>query len=180
LLWSAPIGFRKRLHTWRAIKHGRTWIGTDTHLANRLVEQTLNHKRLSPLPDFQVAEREPRGPRGTRVDFLLLNGADRCYVEVKNAMIAEKGYARFPDSRSLRACAHLEALSSLAAAGHRAVLLFLVQRGDVHSFRINHGCDPFFTKAYARARSSGVEVLAVKHAVTRRGFGPPTLIPVHD
>lgn len=93
-------------------------------------------------------------------------------------MAAHNGCAQFPDSKSPRACAHLAELTVQAVAGHRAIVLFLVQRGDVVALRINQAFDLAFTAAYERARKHGVEVLAIKHPVTRRGFGPPVVIPV--
>jgi sugar fermentation stimulation protein A len=180
LLWASPDRTRKRAHTWRAIKHGRTWIGTDTHLANLLVERALEENRIPSLRGFTIAQKEPRGALGRRLDFLLVKGARRCFVEVKSAMAAQDGCAQFPDSQSPRACAHLADLTAHAVAGHRAIVVFLVQRGDVVALRINDAFDSAFTSAYQLARNHGVEALAIKHAVTRRGFGPPVVMPVQS
>jgi DNA-binding sugar fermentation-stimulating protein len=53
----------------------------------------------------------------------------------------------------------------------------VAQRGDITSLCINHLFDPKFSAAMAEALAAGVEVIALKFAVTPRGFGPPTAIP---
>jgi hypothetical protein len=53
----------------------------------------------------------------------------------------------------------------------------VAQRSDVTSLCINHQFDPKFSAAMAEALAAGVEVIALKFAVTPRGFGPPTVIP---
>lgn len=178
LLWDSGDTARKRRYTWRAIKVGRTWIGTDPHLANKLIEKALLEHALPGFETFDLLKREPRVPRGGRLDFLLTNGSQNCFVEVKSATIAAGGIAQFPDSVSPRAIEHLNSLRQAARAGQRAALIFLVQRNDVSSLTINQACDPAFNKAFARFREAGGEVAAFKHAVTPKGFGPPTRVPV--
>lgn len=180
LLWTSPDPLRKRRHTWRAVKLAQTWIGTDTHLSNRLVEKALVENRLPALRGFALEQREPRGMHGRRLDFLLTKRGRRCYVEVKSAMVAVGLTAQFPDSRSERACAHLAEMSALAVRGTQAILIFLIQRDDVRELRINRKFDPDFTEAYDLARQSGVEIVAVRHSVTKRGFGPPVTIPITE
>lgn len=93
-------------------------------------------------------------------------------------MIAKGGTAQFPDSRSERACAHLAELRALAERGDKAVMIFLVQRNDVRALRINRELDSAFTDAYDLALESGVEVMAVKHSISPKGFGLPVIIPI--
>ena len=178
LVWDSGETTRKRRYTWRAIKVGRTWIGTDPHLANKLIEKALLEHTLPGFEAFDVLKREPRAPKGGRLDFLLTNGSQNCLVEVKSATIAVRGIAQFPDSVSPRAIEHLNSLRHAARAGQRAVLIFLVQRNDVRSLTINRACDPAFNKALVRFLEAGGEVAAYKHTVTPKGFGPPTRVPV--
>jgi DNA-binding sugar fermentation-stimulating protein len=53
----------------------------------------------------------------------------------------------------------------------------VAQRGDVTSLCINHQFDPQFSAAMDEALAAGVEVIALKLAVTPQGFGPPIVIP---
>ncbi len=47
LIWDSGDTTRKRRFTWRAIETGGLWVGTDTHLSNRIVEEAL---RLGLIP----------------------------------------------------------------------------------------------------------------------------------
>lgn len=178
LLWDSQDATRKRRYTLRAIKLGRHWIGTDTHLANRLVEKALLEHSQPGLEGYEILTKEPRDKKGTRLDFHLSGPEGQCFLEVKSATVVSGTCARYPDSKTLRTHSQLRLLASKAKAGHRAILLFLIQRGDVDSFAFNRECDPELTRAFDRARSAGVEVLALKHRVTPRGISSPIPIPL--
>ena len=178
LLWDSSDATRKKRYTWRAIKLGRCWVGTDTHLANRLVEKAFLEKRLSGFEGYVLSQREPRDAKGGKLDFHLTGASGECFVEVKSATVVSGDCARFPDSKTPRGIRHLNQLKAKAKAGHRAILIFLVQRGDVQKFALNRDCDPAFNRAFDQALAAGVEVLAVKHNVTQRGFSSPLPMPV--
>ena len=170
LLRDSQSATRRRRYTWLAIKLGRHWVGTDTHLANRLVEKALLENCLPGLEGYGIMAKEPREKTGSRLDFHLSNSKGQCYLEVKSATVVSGTCARYPDSKTLRTLAQLKLLARKAKAGHRAVLLFLVQRGDVQKFALNRACDPAFNRAFDQALAAGVEVIAVKHNVTQREF----------
>jgi len=178
LLWDSVGAVRKRRYTLRAIKFARTWLGTDTHLANELIKKALQQRLIPHLAGFDILKREPRIRSGSRLDFLLGNGVTECLVEVKSATVTIDGVAQFPDSISPRSIDHLNALTNAVKAGHRAVFLFLIQRGDVQCLRINLACDPAFNRAFSRALAAGVEFIAIKHAVSVKGLGMPIIVPV--
>jgi len=178
LLWDSQDGARKKRYTWRAIKLGRRWVGTDTHLANKLVEKALLENCLPGLKGYKITTKEPREKAGTRLDFQLSGPKDQCYLEVKNATVVSGTCALYPSSNTLRTLPQLKLLEKKVKAGHRAILLFLVQRGDVDRYAFNRDCDPALTRAFDRVLAAGVEVLAVKHNVTQRGFSPPIHLPI--
>lgn len=180
LLFDAQSATRKRRYTWRAIKLGRHWVGTDTHLANRLVEKALLENCLPGLEGYGIMAKEPREKTGSRLDFHLSNTKGQCYLEVKSATVVSGTCARYPDSNTLRTLSQLKLLAKKAKAGHRAVLLFLVQRGDVDCFSFDRAYDATLSRAFDRALVAGVEVLAVKHYVTQRGISKPIPIPTGE
>ena len=47
----------------------------------------------------------------------------------------------------------------MVAAGHRAVMFYLVQRGDCDRFRIAGDIDPAYAAGLKEARARGVEML---------------------
>jgi sugar fermentation stimulation protein A len=178
LLWDSEDAKRKRRYTWRAIKLDGIWVGTDTHLANRLVEKALQHQLLPCLTGYEIVERELLVSAGLRMDFVLTGPEGVCFLEVKSATVAEKGVARFPDSITPRGLKHLECLTRKAEEGHRAVLLFVVQRNDVQSFTVSNVHYPAYAKAFQKALTAGVETLACAVHVSPAGFGKPRLLRV--
>ena len=128
LLWESFDKKRKRRYTWRAVKNNGLWIGTDTHLSNRIVEEALRLKLVPGFEGYNILMRECFVDAGFRADFILAGSEGSCIVEVKSATIVEYGTARYPDSSTPRGVKHLKALTRLAMEGNRVVLLFLVQR----------------------------------------------------
>jgi sugar fermentation stimulation protein A len=181
ILWDSENPGRKRRYTWRAVEFEGGWIGTDTHLANRIVEEALRLKLVPGLESYCTLAREQLLGAGFRVDFVLAGPQGDCLVEVKSATVVEGGVARFPDSATPRGVKHLKALKSQVLAGKRSVLLFLIQRADAHSFVVSNSHDPAYAEAFDEAVASGVEVIALAVAVSREGFGiPKTLRYAHD
>ena len=77
-------------------------------------------------------------------------------------MMRIAGLAEFPDSKTERGVKHLRELSAMVAQGHRAVMLFLVQRGDANSFKLAGDIDPAYAAAFQLAAAAGVEMLCYR------------------
>ena len=71
LVWDSENPKRKRRYTWKAIKVGRTWIGTDTQIANGIVEKMLQKGLLDSFDGYEVIKRRATIASGVRIDFLL-------------------------------------------------------------------------------------------------------------
>jgi sugar fermentation stimulation protein A len=48
----------------------------------------------------------------------------------------------------------------MVAQGHRAVMVYLIQRSDAETFSIAGDCDPAYAEAFKLATEAGVEALA--------------------
>lgn len=177
LLWDSADLKRKRRYTWRAIEFHGLWIGTDTHLSNRLVEEALRLKLVPSLETYNTLVREQLVEDGFRVDFILSGFQGDCLVEVKSATVVENGVARYPDSSTPRGVKQLKSLKRKATEGQRSVLIFLVQRDDAQSFVVSNSHDPAYAEAFEDAVASGVEIIALAVSVCREGFGIPRLLP---
>jgi sugar fermentation stimulation protein A len=177
LLWDSADPERKRRYTWRAVAFEGGWIGTDTHLANRIVEEALRLKLIPGLETYSLLAREKMLELGFRVDFVLTSPEGDCLIEVKSATVVEGGVARFPDSVTPRGVKHLKALKNQALAGKRSIILFLIQRADAHSFVVSNSYDPAYAQAFEDAIASGVEVIALAVPVSPAGFGIPKVLP---
>ncbi len=59
-----------------------------------------------------------------------------------------------------RGAKHLAELAAMVAAGHRAVMLYLIQRADAEAFSLAADIDPRYAAAFEAARAAGVEAIA--------------------
>jgi sugar fermentation stimulation protein A len=76
-----------------------------------------------------------------------------CYVEVKNVHMSRKhGLAEFPDSVTERGVKHLAEMSDMVRAGHRAVMVYLVQRGEATKLAFARDVDPATASPSTRPR----------------------------
>lgn len=159
---------RKLPYAWRLVELGGGHMaGIDTAVPNRVIGAALRAGAIAPLAGFPGVRAEVRYGAASRVDFLLEGPAGRAYVEVKNAHLRREGdWAEFPDCVTARGARHLDELAAMAAAGHGAVLLYLVQRTDCARLRIAGDIDPAYLRAAARAEAAGVRILAYGARIT--------------
>ena len=72
------------------------------------------------------------------------------------------GLAEFPDSVTERGAKHLGELADMVREGKRAVMVFLIQRGDARSLALARDIDPAYGEAFDAARAAGVEAIALR------------------
>jgi len=153
---------RKYRHTWELVEVDGALVGINTGHPNRLAEEAIMAGVVGELAGHRELKREVKYGRNSRGD-ILLSGEDgrHTYVEVKNVHLSRScGLAEFPDAVTARGARHLDELAAMAAQGHRAVMLFLVQRSDAERFALARDIDPTYAIAFERARAAGVEMLA--------------------
>ena len=143
----------------------------NTAVANRVVGAALQGGRIPGIPLPHELKPEAADGEGSRLDFRLEAGGTRIWIEVKSTTFKVGREARFPDAVTARGLKHLGALMRLRAAGDRAVMLYLVARADVEAFRPAWEIDPAYAEGLAEAHAAGVEVIAVRSALTRLGVG---------
>ena len=153
---------KKLKYGWRLVDHENGhFTGVDTSVPNRALRAALLAGELPELAGYDRSRPEVKYGRNSRIDFLL-SGAGRrdAYVEVKSVTLSRRpGLAEFPDSVTARGLKHLGELSAMRRAGHRAVMLYLVQRTDCNRFGLAADLDPAYAAGFAAARAAGVEVL---------------------
>ncbi len=173
---------RKYRHVFEMIEADGITVGVNTGLPNRLAEEAIRAGLVGDLGLYPVIERERKYGRNSRID-LLLSGADRpaAYVEVKNVHFSRRpGVAEFPDTATKRGTKHLEELADMAASGHRAVMLYLIQREDCERFRLCGDLDPVYARTFGQAQARGVEAYAVRCRVSPEEIRPLGLIPIDE
>ena len=172
---------RKLPWTWEMVEAGGTLVGINTGRANALVREAIESGAVPPLAGYETLRPEVRyGRESSRADFLLSGGPRMpCYVEVKNVTAAvTQGVALFPDAVSMRGTRHLRELMAAVRAGHRAALVFCVQRGDVEEVRPADDIDPEYGRTLRRALEAGVEALALRARVSVTEIRLDVPIPV--
>jgi sugar fermentation stimulation protein A len=155
---------RKYAHTWEMVEadlgKGPSLVGINTGHPNKLIAEAIAARRIKALAGYQSLRREVKYGAASRIDILLEDAKKgRCYVEIKNVHLMRRaGLAEFPDSVTARGVKHLRELSAMVAEGHRAVMLYLIQRTDAKSFTLAADLDPTYSEAFAEA--AGVEAMA--------------------
>ena len=166
-VWLSESGNPKRKlkYSWEILRlgegEGRATVGINTGHPNGLVAAAIEDGTIYELAGYASLRKEVRYGRNSRID-ILLESDDRpaCYVEVKNVhLLRRAGLAEFPDSVTARGARHLDELGGMAAAGARAVTVFLVQRDDAVAFTLARDIDPHYAERFEAAAAAGVEAL---------------------
>ena len=175
---------RKYKHTWEMLEvdlgKGPGLVGINTNHPNVLVSEAIMGKRVAALKGYNSLRREVKYGTNSRID-ILLESPDKppAYVEVKNVhMMREAGVAEFPDSVTARGLKHLLELSQMVREGHRAVMVFLIQRSDATRLTFARDIDPNYAAGLAEALEIGVEAIALKCTLTPEGISVQKSVPI--
>ncbi|GGO58700.1 sugar fermentation stimulation protein A [Roseovarius pacificus] len=164
---------KKLKYGWRLVEHDTGhFTGVDTSVPNRALRAALVAGEVAGLEGYDSVRPEVKYGENSRIDFLLQGAGRRdAYVEVKSVtLMREAGMAEFPDSVTARGAKHLAELVAMAQAGHRAVMLYLIQRTDARAFRLAEDIDPAYAAAFGAARAAGVEALAFDTVISPEGI----------
>ena len=175
---------RKLAHSWELVEvdfgGGLELVGVNTGHPNLLVGAALAAGAIPELAGYDTIRREVKYGRNSRVDFLLENaGRPPCYVEITNVhLMRTAGLAECPDARTERGAKHLDELGNMVEQGARAVMLYLIQIGSAERFTLAQDIDPKYAAAYERARARGVEAMAWKCRIERKGIEIAAPVPI--
>lgn len=177
LISAAPNPLRKLPWTLELIEVNGHWVDTHTHRTNRVVEEGLRTGTIAELSGYHVTAEVPYG--GSRIDFLLERKDERVFVEVKNVTLCcTPTVACFPDAVTARGQKHLRELARARQEGCRAVIFFLVQRGEAEAFSPADCIDPEYGRLLREVAKAGVEVLAYRSVVTPETVEIGTRLPL--
>lgn len=175
---------RKYKHTWEMLEvdlgKGPGMVGINTNHPNVLVSEAILAKRVAALKGYTNLRREVKYGVNSRIDILLeADGKPPAYVEIKNVhMMRKAGLAEFPDSVTARGVKHLLELSQMVRDGHRAVMVYLIQRNDATKLKFARDVDPGYGEAFDAAREIGVEAIALRCAVTPEEIRVDKPVPI--
>jgi sugar fermentation stimulation protein A len=185
-LSKSPDPKRKLAYSWELVEvdfgTGLELVGVNTGHPNPVVAAALARGAIPEIVGYSSIRREVRYGQSSRVDFLLeREGRPPCYVEVKNVhLMRQPGLAEFPDSVTARGARHLDELAAMVAAGHRAVMLYIIQISSAARFALARDIDPAYGRAFDRARHKGVEAIAYRCTIDGEGLDVGTSVPMME
>lgn len=153
---------RKLKYTLQFIEKGDVRVGVNTHFTNKIAFEAVENGIINELKDFKEIKAEVKyGSQNSRIDILLTENDDTLhYVEVKNTTLAENTTALFPDAVTTRGQKHLQELMEMVEQGHKATMLYVVNRNDCTDFSVAQEIDPDYASLLKQAAKAGVQILA--------------------
>ncbi|MDA1128692.1 MAG: DNA/RNA nuclease SfsA [Chloroflexi bacterium] len=155
----APGEHRKTRFDLALVDMGQALVSADSRMPNALIAEGVANGHLQQFADYPEIRREVTFG-DSRLDLMLEGPSGRCYIEAKSVTLVENDVGLFPDSPTLRGAKHLRTLETVLEAGHRAAVIFVVQRPDATSFATNDPADPELAEAFQSAVTAGVEAYA--------------------
>ena len=156
---------------------GFTISSADARLPNALVAEALESGSLPQFRDYPQMRREVTFGE-SRLDLMLDGPTGRYYVETKSVTLVVDGVGLFPDAPTVRGAKHMRSLDQAVAEGHRAAVVFVVQRQDANAFAPHEQADPVFGLALRHSLSCGVEAYAYNCRVTERSIELASRLPI--
>ncbi len=157
---------RKLKYTLELTKIDDELICTNTGHANKVAIEAIKNGTIKQLQGYESLKPEQKYGEKSRIDILLENGLQKCYVEVKSVTLKVDDTLAFPDAVTTRGTKHLNELCDMAAQGHRAVMLYVIQRTDSLPFRLANEIDEKYAETFKEVTKKGVEVLVYQSDIT--------------
>jgi sugar fermentation stimulation protein A len=178
-VWLTPVDDpkRKTRFTWEMILIGGDWVGINTSNPNALAFEWVSEGIIPGLEGLDSLKREVTW-EDSRFDLYGEDSSGPCFIEVKNVTMKVGDRALFPDAVTERGRKHLNTLIRVKKAGMRAVMLYVVQRLDVHLFSPARDIDPSYGLALDEAVRQGIEVIVVQARVTPERIAFHRTLPV--
>lgn len=164
---------RKYPYTWElAVNSQGDWLCIHSAKANGLVQEAIEQSVIAELQGYSSLRREVKyGAENSRIDFLLENQQQQCFVEVKSVtLLLADGLGVFPDAVSDRGRKHLRELINMKQQGHRAVLVFAVLHEGIDCVAPADNIDKKYAETFREAQAAGVEILAYRADISQQAI----------
>jgi sugar fermentation stimulation protein A len=159
---------RKLKYTLELTKLYNQYICTNTNVANKIAIEAIQNGTIKELQNYTNLKPEQKYGEKSRIDVLLENKNEKCYVEVKSVTLKIDDFLAFPDSVTSRGEKHLNELAQMVKEGHRAVMLYIIQRTDNLPFRIASEIDKKYYESFLKVTKKGVEVLVYQSSISQK------------
>lgn len=160
---------RKTKFTWEMIQIKGQWVGVNTANANKLAFEWVSNNEIPGLQNLQVLRTEKKFA-DSRFDIYGHDGEKEVWMEVKNVSLKEGDYALFPDAVTTRGQKHLKTLMKVIDDGHRAAMIYVIQRSDVNQFAAAKEIDMDYAHLLEDAKQKGVEVYACQAKLSEKSI----------
>ena len=177
LIAPKPGDHRKTRYDLALMDMGDALASADARLPNALVAEAFAQGRLPQFREYTDLQAEVVFGE-SRLDLRLQGPPGLCYVETKSVTLVVDGVGLFPDAPTTRGAKHVRSLAQAVRAGHRAAVVFVVQRDDAHALRPHDEADPDFGAALRESIAAGVEAYAYNCQVTETGITLDRKLPV--
>lgn len=156
-----------------------TWVGVNTSNPNKIVLEAIQNSfelkksHFEHWSDYGYYKSEYKISKETRLDGVFCvneaelenSEAKKHYIEIKNTtLIGEvdgRKAALFPDAVTERGQKHIREMMVLIEQGHKAELIFTIQRDDVTAFAAASEIDPEYARLLKQAQKKGLIVSPV-------------------
>lgn len=152
-----------------------TWVGVNTSNPNKIVQEAIvkSFAHFAHWKSYGFYKSEHKISKETRLDGvfcvkeadLLNEKSKKHFIEIKNTTlmreVGTKKLAFFPDAVTERGQKHLREMMELISLGHKAELIFTIQRDDVSGFAVAEDIDPEYAKLLRLAKKKGLIISPV-------------------
>ena len=158
---------------------GNALASADARMPNPLLAEGVANGHLQQFAGYTDMRREVIFG-DSRLDLMLEGPSGRCYIEAKSVTLVTNGVGLFPDAPTISGAKHLRTLETVLEAGHRAAVVFVVQRPDASAFATSDPSDPDLADALRSAVAAGVEAYAYNCEVTERSIRLDQALPIRS
>jgi len=158
---------------------GNALASADARMPNPLLAEGVANGHLQQFAGYTDMRREVIFG-DSRLDLMLEGPLGLCYIEAKSVTLVTNGVGLFPDAPTIRGAKHLRTLETVLEAGHRAAVVFVVQRPDASAFATSDPSDPDLADALRSAVAAGVEAYAYNCEVTERSIRLDRALPIRS
>jgi len=158
---------------------GDALASADAQMPNPLLAEGVANGHLQQFAGYTDMRREVIFG-DSRLDLMLEGPSGRCYIEAKSVTLVTNGVGLFPDAPTIRGAKHLRTLETVLEAGHRAAVVFVVQRPDASAFATSDPSDPDLADALRSVVAAGVEAYAYNCEVTERSIRLDQALPIRS
>ena len=157
---------RKLKYTLELTKMGENLICTNTGVANKIAVGAINNGVIKELQGYASLKTEQKYRQNSRIDILLENEDKKCFVEIKSVSLRlSDDFLAFPEAVTSRGTKHLKELEEMVKQGHRALMLYVIQRTDDLPFKLACQIDKKYCEAFDEVTRNGVEVLVYQSSI---------------